>query len=258
MRLARLGLGLVLLAVLGAVGWWWLGQESEPPLELPECQDGPTTPGIDVSYHQEKIDWRRVRRAGLRFAFIRISDGTTVEDPLFVRNWSGARAAGMLRGSYQYFRPDQSATAQADLVIAALREDPGELPPTIDVETTGGLKPAAIAAKIRVWVERVRTRLGIEPLVYTSPDFWREEVGTNIGPDQVRSVNPSEQPLWLAHYTTKCPTVPAPWTRWTFWQHSQTGRVPGIKGPVDLDVFAGTIDQLYALRPITPARTASD
>lgn len=211
------------------------GGGSDDDLEATRCVDGPTTVGIDVSYHQDRIDWRRVREAQIRFAFIRVSDGLTVEDPRFHANWAGAKQARVLRGAYQYFRPEESAIAQADLLIAAVRRDPGELAPVIDVEATGGKTPAQLAAAIRTWVERVRARLGVEPIVYTSPDFWRDRVG---GADL------STQPLWLAHYTTGCPRVPAPWTGWTFWQYSERGTVAGIRGPVDLDVFAGSVDEL--------------
>jgi lysozyme len=207
----------------------------EPAPEVPGCSDGPTTPGIDVSYYQETIDWPRVHRAGMRFAFIRISDGTTISDQMFVRNWAGAKRAKLLRGGYQHFRPDESAAAQADLVIAALAREPGELPPAIDVEVTGGKTPAQIAAGVRTWIDRVRSRLHVEPIVYTSPDFWRDRVG---------DANLSAQPLWVAHYTTDCPRVPAAWTHWTFWQHSEAGQVPGIDGPVDLDALSGSLDAL--------------
>jgi lysozyme len=208
-----------------------LHRDQEPAIEQPpKCFDGPVTPGIDVSYDQGSIAWPKVEAAGIRFAFIRISDGLTTKDALFEKNWAGAKTARIRRGMYQYFRPDQSATAQADLVIAAHRRDPGELPPVIDVETTGGKSPAQLERAIRTWVERVRARLHVEPIVYTSPDFWRDAVG---------DADLSSQPLWVAHYTAACPRVPAAWKRWTFWQHSEQGRVPGITGPVDLDVMAG-------------------
>ena len=196
----------------------------------PPCELGPTVRGVDVSYFQEAIAWRRVRQAGVQFAFIRVSDGAATWDPRFVDNWHGARRVGVLRGAYQFFRPEESAIAQADLMIAAIRRDRGELPPVIDVETDGGKRPAELAAGIRAWVERVRTELRVEPIVYTGPDFWRERVG---GADL------TGQPLWLAHYTPSCPTIPSPWMRWTFWQHTDRGAVPGIDKPVDLNLFAG-------------------
>lgn len=222
-------------AVLVAIALYYAHQSTEPA--PPECQTGPTTRGIDVSYYQETIEWKRVRRAGVLFAFIRVSDGTTVPDSQFAANWDGAHKAGVLRGAYQYFRPDQNATAQADLMIAALRKDRGELPPVIDVETDGGKSPAAIERAVRTWVARVRDRLGVDPIVYTGPDFWTTKVA---------SADLTTQALWLAHYTTNCPTVPLQWREWTFWQFTDRGTVPGIEGPVDLDLFAGTFDDLEA------------
>jgi len=207
-----------------------LAPGAAPAPRVEACQGGPTIRGIDVSYHQEGIAWRRVRQAGVLFAFIRVSDGTTVSDPRFAQNWAGARRVGVMRGAYQYFRPETSAIAQADLLIAAVRRDPGELPPALDVETDGGLPPAQVEARVRAWVDRVRTQLRVEPIVYTGPEFWRDRAG---GADL------ASQPLWLAHYTNECPSVPSPWTRWTFWQHTDRGAVPGIDGPVDLSLFAG-------------------
>jgi lysozyme len=220
------------LALVAAMG---CHRAPEPP---PDCHDGPTTPGLDVSYYQETIEWPKVRRAGLRFAFIRVSDGTTIDDPMFDQNWAGAKRAGLLRGAYQHFRPEESARAQADMMIAALMHDGGELPPVIDVEVDGGKRPDEIAARVRAWIERVRDKLHVEPIVYTGPEFWRDRVGgADVG-----------VPLWVAHYKRECPTVPAPWEHWTYWQHTDSGRVPGIYGPVDLDVFAGTVDDLRSLR----------
>jgi lysozyme len=220
--------------VLVGLAWLFRGR-GETDLEPPECRQGPTVPGIDVSYYQETIHWHEVRRTGVVYAFIRVSDGSTLPDTMFRKNWAEAKRAGVMRGAYQYFRPDQSAAAQADLVIAALERDRGELPPVIDVETDGGRSPTQIAQRVAIWVTRVRAALGVEPIIYTGPEFWRDKVG---GADL------TTQPLWLAHYTAQCPTVPAPWTTWTFWQYSDRGSVPGITGAVDLDVFAGTVSDL--------------
>lgn len=230
-RLWILGLAVIVAALL-VIRFW--SREEVTDLDAPSCAEGPTTPGIDVSYHQDTIEWSKVRRAGIKFAFIRVSDGLSFADPEFTRNWTNAQAAKIARGAYQYFRPEENAIAQADKLIAAIENDKGELPPVIDVESTGGLRPAQIAKQVTIWIDRVRARLGVEPIIYTSPDFWRDEVG---GADL------SSQPLWVAHYTKDCPRVPAPWTRWMFWQYSKTGRVPGIKGYVDLNVYQGKLDR---------------
>ena len=62
------------------------------------CADGATTRGIDVSQWQGSIDWDRVAGSGVRFALIRVSDGTGHHDAQFTRNWSEARRTGILRG----------------------------------------------------------------------------------------------------------------------------------------------------------------
>ncbi len=204
----------------------------------PRCA-GPKVKGIDVSYYQEAIDWRRVRKSGVLFAFIRVSDGTTVADPRFTTNWADAKRAQVMRGAYQFFRPAQSAIEQADLLIAAIQRDRGELPPVIDVETSGGVPAAQLVAAVTVWLDRVRTKLGVEPILYTAPLLWGDFA--RDAPEPLRAT-----PLWVAHYTSGCPLVPAPWTAWTFWQYSDHGEVPGIKRPTDLNFFFGTFDDLEA------------
>ena len=237
--LVRKALLVVASIALGIAIAAFLTLRSRLRSEPPRCPIGPTTPGIDVSYYQEAIDWPRVRRAGIRFAFIRLSDGAQLRDTRFATNWAEARRAGVVRGAYQFFRPDQSALAQADLMIATLQNgDPGDLPPVIDIEVDGGLHPTVVAARAQQWIERVRDKLGVEPIVYTGSDLWRSGGAEPLG----------TQPLWVAHYTQNCPTLPPPWTRWRFWQHTDRGAVPGIAGPVDLDLFAGTLGELHADR----------
>ena len=200
---------------------------SEPPVAPPPCDTGPVTRGIDVSYYQAEIDWEQVRASGVEFAFIRVSDGEDTPDTMFELNWGGAKAAGVRRGMYQFFRPTESITAQADLVIAMTKKrGAGELPPVLDIEDDGGLAAVVVAKRARQWLDRVTKALHVEPIIYTYPDFWRRGGGEVLG----------SQPLWLAHYTTACPTVPPPWQDWRFWQHSDRGRVPGIAGNVDLDL----------------------
>ena len=203
------------------------------------CAATETTKGIDVSYYQGTIDWAQVKNAGYEYAFVRLSDGSTFRDPKFARNWAGTKAAGVVRGAYQFFRPSQSATVQADMMIAAMADfQPGDLPPVIDVEATGGMSAKNIAARVRIWTDRVEAALGVKPIVYTGKYFWRDQVG---GPTDF-----ADHPLWVAQYTSLCPDLPAPWTTWTFWQYSDKGRIPGIKGDVDTNRFNGTLDDLRA------------
>lgn len=208
-------------------------------IEARVCATSGTTMGVDVSYYQGTIDWAKAKAAGVRFAFLRVSDGTTFQDPKFVQNWTNTKANGVIRGAYQFFRPSQSVNAQADIMINAIGTyRPGDLPPVIDVEADGGLAPATVAARVRQWVDRVKTAVGVAPIVYTGLYFWRDEVG---GPTSF-----ANNALWIAQYTTMCPNLPAPWQKWTFWQHTDSGKVNGIAGNVDMNKFNGDVTKLIA------------
>jgi len=194
--------------------------------------------GMDVSYYEDSIDWNAAHGAGIDFAFVRVSDGTTYRDPKFAAYWAGARAAGVLRGAYQFFRPAEDPIAQAELLLDLMGPlDPGDLPPVIDVEVSGGLTQPEVAASVQSWVTHVAQRTGRVPIVYAGLYSW---------PDLTNSADVTTSPLWVAQYTSAaCPNIPGPWPRWTFWQYSSTGSMPGIPGAMlDVNVFDGTLDDL--------------
>jgi lysozyme len=191
------------------------------------------TCGIDVSHYQGEVDWAAVAEAGVRFAFIKASDGVDDVDPLFHQNWAGAKGAGILRSAYHFFRPGLDAGRQAEHFLGVLTMDDLAMPPALDVEVTDGLDRGALQQSIRTWLEHVAAALDRTPIVYTDPSFWEESVAADF----------SAYPLWLACYVDR-PEVPATWRAWTFWQHTDTGTVTGIAGQVDLDYCALSYDDL--------------
>ncbi|MEO7093191.1 MAG: GH25 family lysozyme [Polyangiales bacterium] len=204
------------------------------------CGSGPTIKGIDVSYYQGTIDWTKVKADGVEYAFVRVSDGLATIDNKFDLNWSQTRAKGILHGAYQFFRPAQDPIAQADLLLSKIGTPMADdLPPVIDVEADGGLTPAQVAAKVKIWIDHVTGAIGKRPIVYTGYYFWRDQVGA---PDQ------TDSPLWHAQYSTvACPNIAPPWQDWAFWQYTSSGSVNGIAGNVDMNRFNGTRAELDAL-----------
>jgi GH25 family lysozyme M1 (1,4-beta-N-acetylmuramidase) len=204
------------------------------------CAPAQTLKGIDVSYYQGAIDWSRVKASGVEFAIIRVSDGSNFVDPRFQENWRNAKAAGVKRGAYQFFRSNKDPIVQADLLLEQMGAlEDGDLPPVIDVESTDGQSSATIQAKVQRWLDRVEDVLGVKPIIYTGPYFWRDQVKGGAAF--------AAYPLWVAHYGTTCPLVPEPWTRFTFHQFTDAGRHPGISGNVDTNTFAGDRAALEAL-----------
>ena len=201
--------------------------------------------GVDVSNWQGRVDWSKVAASGVRFAFLKASQGTTYTDPTYATNRSAARAAGVRVGAYHFAVPGGStragitanATAQADYFIAAARPAETDLRPVLDIERTGGLAPAQLVRWTNAFSSRVAALVHARPLVYTSPSFWQTELGDSQSTAAIAD-------LWIAHWTTAAsPWVPAgDWAGrgWAFWQYSSSGSVGGISGRVDLDRFAGT------------------
>ncbi|MGE3765550.1 MAG: GH25 family lysozyme [Kofleriaceae bacterium] len=208
------------------------------------CGSGPTVKGIDVSYYQGNIDWTRVKNDGVKYAFIRVSDGLGTIDSKFETYWAQSRANGIIHGAYQFFRPNQDPIAQAELFLDKLGNTiaDDDLPPVIDIEAAGGLTPAQVAAKAKQWIDHVEAALGVKPIIYTGFYFWRDQVGA--------PAYGAQHPLWHAQYTSAaCPNISAPWTEWAFWQFTSSGSVDGIAGNVDVNRFDGTMAELMALTP---------
>lgn len=213
--------------------------------------------GIDVSHHNGRVDWQKVTQAGHKFAFIKSSEGSTWRDPMFATNWNEARRAGLYVGAYHF-----AAVKDGDLSSNDARREaswfcrtmgplsPGHLPPVLDLETyvEGGSGTPIIGWAVEfLWeVERLSGRT---PIVYCGPNYWRWMLRqtTQLG----------RFPLWQVQYTKQAaPTPMTGWSRWTFWQHSSTGRVPGIKGNVDLNRYSSDEASLMALAGLRPCLQA--
>jgi lysozyme len=206
------------------------------------CDDLPTgpgpagepVPGIDVSHWQGTIDWNAVVAEGIEFSFIKATEGGDYVDPKFAESGAGARDAGIVRGAYHFFRPQTDAMAQAAHFLRTVQVAPGDLPPVLDVEVTDGRTLDAVAAGVRTWLQEVERATGRRPILYTRASFWTAQMGAAFG----------AYPLWVAHYGATQPNIPAGWSGWTFWQHSDAGRVDGISGDVDLNWFNGDRGEL--------------
>jgi lysozyme len=205
--------------------------------QSPQVSSDPVA-GIDVSDHQGSVDWNAVKQAGKFFAFIKATDGITWTDPDFATNWSGAKAAGLLRGAYHFYETNDDPTAQAENFLNAVQLEAGDLPPVVDIEKLhSGGSVSQVVKDLQTWLDVVEKATGRMPIIYTDRSFWAS-LGTSAF---------GLYPLWIAEYGVQSPSLPAGWASWTFWQFSESGTVAGVSGSVDLDVFNGSIAELKAL-----------
>jgi lysozyme len=216
-------------------------------------------PGIDVSHYQGAVDWSTVAAGGEVFAFAKASEGSGDKsgDIYFADNWSGMKAADLLRGAYHFFHPGSDASAQADAFLGSLSKanggsvvlNPGDLPAALDLEVTDAVAPADIIAAATIWLQKVQDATGKQPLLYTFVSFWKDTLG-NPG-------DLSNYPLWIAETKVSAPIVPGAWANWYFWQFDQQVIGGVSSATVDVDAFNGTLHDLQAFAglPVTGSRS---
>ena len=185
--------------------------------------------GIDVSHHQGKVDWQTVAKQGVTFAFIKASEGGDHRDRRFAENWPAARAAGLRVGAYHFFTFCKTGEEQAANLLGALGKDQKDmLPPAVDLEFLGNCAKRPAVGELRAELLAFEKALGRKPGYHVTLDFMRA-YGKAL---------PEGADVWV-----RSVTLPPSWTfrkRWVFWQYSGWGRMDGIDGPVDLNVFHGT------------------
>jgi GH25 family lysozyme M1 (1,4-beta-N-acetylmuramidase) len=207
--------------------------------------------GIDVSRFQGAIDWERVGRTNVEFAFVQASRGDGSDcsvvpdrcgaDEQYAANYEGARAAGLRVGAYHRAfaggrgrrATKQDALGEANLFVDQVGElRDRDLRPALDVETPfGGVDKSELRRWIRTWLEQVRGKLGARPIIYTNSSSWQATGDT-------RRFARDGHRLWVANFGVDSPAVPAAnWDGegWSVWQYTSSGRVAGISGAVDRD-----------------------
>lgn len=125
--------------------------------------------GVDVSNHQGDIDWAALSASGVAFAYIKATEGGDFQDRRFATNWSGAKAAGLPRGGYHFFRQCRSGADQAANFIRTVPKEPGSLPPVIDAEHMGpcrsGTPVSDVRGEILAFINLVDAHYGKRPII---------------------------------------------------------------------------------------------
>jgi len=232
--IAAIAISLV-LAACGAATNTALRADSDPHPGVARAHGMPIQ-GIDISKYQGDIDWGLVRKDGIRFAYLKVSEGGDHVDDRFYQNWSRAAAAGVPRGAYHFMYWCRTASEQAVWFTQAVPQDATQLPPVLDVEWNHSspscprqTTPSDAREKIRKMLEIMEYHTGKRPVIYTDIAFHR---------DVLEGQFPGYE-FWLRSVAAE-PDDRYSDRPWTFWQYTATGRVPGIKGNVDRNAFNGS------------------
>lgn len=200
--------------------------------------------GIDISHHQEIVDWKlleQTRRGQfpIRFVFMKSTEGGDYADRTFTANFDSARAHGFIRGAYHFYNPKTDARKQAAFFIQSVDLQPGDLPPVLDIEKKGKSIPR-MQDDLKLWLRLVEAHYGVKPIIYASYKFKTRYLNDSVF---------NSYPYWIAHYYVDSVKYQGDWK---FWQHTDVGTLPGIDKQVDLNVFNGSVQELQ--RMLLPRR----
>ncbi len=196
--------------------------------------------GIDVSHYQGDILWNKVAASGKTFAIAKATGGKDYTDPHFTENWYGIRRHDMIRGAYHFFYAGDDPVKQAEHFLATVGEiRRSDLPPILDVEITDQVHTKVLVENTLIWLKKVEQATQRKPIIYTDAAF---------GQEFLTDPRFGQYYLWLADYSVEDPKPPQAWNnkQWFLLQHSQDGKVGGIKDDVDLSHYQGSLENLKA------------
>lgn len=204
--------------------------------------------GIDISHYQSYIQWGKVcfyydrkqqlhrepsdrtKRKNIDFVIAKATQGAQMRDAFYRRNKAGAAEQGILFGAYHFYSADVSAKAQADNFIHTAHLQKGDFIPVLDVEPYHNRLP--MPDSIIRWLNLVGEYYHAKPVIYTNEECYRNYF--------MKHKRLQDYHFWIARYGDKEPSH-----MHLIWQYSENGCVAGIAGPVDINVFQGTLQELY-------------
>ncbi|MGW7200315.1 lysozyme [Streptomyces chryseus] len=203
------------------------------------------TEGVDVSSHQGNVNWSSLWTSGVKWAYVKATEGNYYKNPYFGQQYNGSYNVGMIRGAYHFATPNDSSGAnQANYFVdngGGWSRDGRTLPGTLDIEWNPygahcyGKTQSGMVAWIRDFLTTYKARTGRDAVIYTATSWWKDCTGNYGGFG-------SANPLWIARYNTTVGELPAGWGVQTMWQYTSTGPTVG-----DHNKFNGALDRVQAL-----------
>ncbi|MBN1469613.1 MAG: glycoside hydrolase family 25 protein [Fusobacteriaceae bacterium] len=197
--------------------------------------------GIDVSHHQGDIDWDKVKNSNFKFVFIKATEGHDFVDEDFIDNWNNSKEIGLIRGAYHFYSLRIQGKEQAENFIKNVPKEKDMLPPVIDLEFGGNSRMRPLKNEFKKellsYINEVENYYNKKPIFYTTYTFFKAYLKDDE--DLLK------YDIWIRNIYYK-PRMFGN-KKWLFWQYNSRGRVAGIKGFVDLNVFAYNDEQFEKL-----------
>ena len=187
--------------------------------------------GLDASHHQGEIRWDEVDSEKFKFIYLKATEGETFQDKRFIRNYEGAKSAGLKVGAYHFWSFCKDPYKQIQNIISTVPRSSGDLVPALDMETIQKCEfpsfedeKKAIRSHSKIALEELSFQFGSPPVIYTTMDFL----------SQHRELQEYDTQYWVRSL------VGPPFLDkidWLIWQYHNSGSIKGVYGPVDFNVI---------------------
>ena len=186
---------------------------------------GYKTQGLDISHHQEKVNWTLVDKK-YKFIILKATEGQNFLDTDFLYNWNNARLNGFVVGAYHFFTMTSSGEAQADFYISKVPDSDKTLPPMIDLEiSTKKYKKTEVIKHLKDMVDKLEKHYRKRVIFYVNYKTYNAYIKGEF----------PENRIWITDYKY-FPKIEED-DRWVIWQVSKRGRIEGIPGFTDKNVL---------------------
>lgn len=180
--------------------------------------------GLDISHHQEKINWNNVDKK-YKFIILKATEGNTFLDTDFLYNWQKAQINGFIVGAYHYFTMQSSGIRQAKFYISKVPKIDNSFPPIIDLEISSKYDKKDVLRELTNMINILEEYYNKKVIIYVNNNtyeaFIKNELLDNL--------------IWYSNYKYY-PKIEED-NRWIMWQYSRKGRVKGISGYVDKNII---------------------
>ena len=192
--------------------------------------------GVDVSNYQGDIDWDILEEQGVRFAFIKATEGSGHVDESVRQNLERASETDIKLSAYHFFSFDSAGETQAANFISVVPADKIDMPPVVDIEYYADKrknKPSKEEAEniLQPLLSELEEYYGVKPIIYTTLPVYRRYVKENF----------SDYPLWIRSVNFEPDLID-----WKFWQYCDSGELEGYNGDekcIDFNVYNGTEEE---------------
>lgn len=199
---------------------------------IQSIQYEPWREGIDVSHYQGFIDWDCVAQCKqISYVYLKATEGNKLVDKQYRRNISEARRVGLRVGSYHFYRPNVPWREQFRHLKEHVKGREQDLLPIIDIERRGRVSEARFIRDLRAFLQQVEKHYGKKPVLYTYQNFYNRYLANCFG----------DYHWMIAKYQDESPVL-TDGTRYTMWQYTESGSLPGIEGPVDRSRLVGDFE----------------